>query len=343
MQNYTTSTRNEKPTGFTLVELLVVITIIGILIALLLPAVQSAREAARRMQCTNNLKQIILGTHNYLSAMRCFPSGGIMARPTGNTTTSYNGWNRTAATGASFSLQFTWPTLILPYIEQQNVYAMYDFTQDPMSSVNATARSQLITTYVCPSDTPVIDEPRPGELGGGSAGVGNWQTCSRLRLNYVANFGNTGYAQCNMPGVTFLGGFFTDGRGYTPADIKDGLSNTVAFSEQLPGHDTNYMNAGPPGDGMVAEGGQAFEGYLTPNSPSPDVVCNVCPNPPRPTAPCAVSTSDYVETMAARSLHPGGVNVAMGDGSARTVNDTIAANVWQAMCSSRGSETLNAQ
>ena len=75
--------------------------------------------------------------------------------------------------------------------------------------------------------------------------------------------------------MTFLGGFFTDGQGYEAAHIPDGLSRTVAFAETLPVHGTPYW--GPPGDGMVAEGGQAFEAYVTPNSTAPDVVCNICP------------------------------------------------------------------
>jgi prepilin-type processing-associated H-X9-DG protein len=248
-----------------------------------------------------------------------------------------NGWNRTTIN--DFSTSFTWATMILPYMEQTGVYAMYDFTQPAMTSVNATARSQPVMAYVCPDDELQIDEPRPGQPGGGSTGVGNWQTCSRLRLNYAANFGNTGYAQVDMGTVKFLGGFFTDGRGYTPADIKDGLSNTVAFSETLPVHGAIYN--GPPGDGMIAEGGQAFEGYLTPNSTSVDIVCNTCTTERVMTVPRTVDMDDYNQTIASRSPHPGSVNSAMGDGSVRTVSDTINASVWQAMCSSDGGESVS--
>ena len=98
--------------GFTLVELLVVITMIGILISLLMPAVQAAREAARKAQCANNIKQIALGMQTYSTTLRVFPAGGIQASVLGK-----NGWNR--PTGQDFSNNFTWPTLLLPYVDQQ--------------------------------------------------------------------------------------------------------------------------------------------------------------------------------------------------------------------------------
>jgi prepilin-type N-terminal cleavage/methylation domain-containing protein/prepilin-type processing-associated H-X9-DG protein len=319
--------------GFTLVELLVVITIIGILISLLLPAVQSAREAARRMQCSNNLKQIALAAQTYNTLKRFFPPGGIQASVLGQ-----NGWNR--PTVPDFSTNFTWPTMILPEIEQQTVYAMYDFKQSPVTEVNAIARSQPITTYVCPDDQLQINEPRPGELGGGTTGVGNWDVYSRLRLNYAANYGNTGYMQQNMNDVMFRGGFFTNGTAYDAAYIRDGLSNTIAFSEVLPVHGPQYW--GPPGDGMVAEGGQAFEGYLTPNSTAADVVANICETQRVMNVPCIVDMNDSNQTIASRSPHTGGVNSAMGDGSVRFITDAVDVVTWRALCSSQGGEVIDA-
>ena len=125
-----------KRRGFTLIELLVVIAIIGILIAMLLPAVQAAREAARRSQCGNNLKQIALAAQSYLAMIKVFPPGGISPSVLGK-----NGWNRSGT--PDFSTDFTWPTLILPYIEQMGVYGMYDFKQTPVSNVNATGAASL--------------------------------------------------------------------------------------------------------------------------------------------------------------------------------------------------------
>ena len=315
--------------GFTLVELLVVITIIGILVSLLLPAVQAARESARRMQCANNIRQIALATCTYESLVRVFPPGGNSPTVPGK-----NGWNRPNV--PDFSTDFTWATKLLPYLEQLNVYNMYDFKQSPVTTVNAIARSQPVMVYVCPDDRLQINEPRPGELGGPA---GNWDVYSRMRLNYAANYGNTGYEQVDMSGVKFLGGFFTNGHPQMASEIRDGLSNTLSFSEVLPGWGPAYL--GPPGDGMVAEGGQAFEGLLTPNSSSPNVVCNMCP-PQRATTgiPCVVDMTDANQTMASRSIHPGGVNSTFGDGSVHFISDTIDAQTWRTLCSSHGSETI---
>ena len=262
-----------------------------------------------------------------------FPPGGIQASVLGQ-----NGWNR--PTVPDFSTNFTWPTMILPEIEQQTVYSMYDFKQSPVTEVNAIARSQVIMTYICPDDQIQIDEPRPGEIGGGTAGVGNWDVYSRLRLNYAANYGNTGYMQQNMNGVTFQGGFFTNGTPYTSAYIRDGLSNTLAFSEVLPVWGPQYW--GPPGDGMIAEGGQAFEGLLTPNSTSPDVVANICETQRVMNVPCIVDMDDSNQTIASRSPHTGGVNSAMGDGSVRFITDAVNVVTWRALCSSQGGEVIDA-
>jgi prepilin-type N-terminal cleavage/methylation domain-containing protein len=316
--------------GFTLIELLVVITIIGILIGLLLPAVQAARESARRLQCNNNLRQITLAMCNYESARRAFPPGGISPTVKGK-----NGWNRTQL--PDFSSDFTWPTLILPQIEQKAIYSMYNFKQPPVSVVNAIARSRPVGTYVCPNDKAQINEPRPGQAGGP---MGNWDVWSRIRLNYAANYGNTGYEQVDMKGVKFLGGFFANGHPHAMRDIPDGLTKTLAFSEVLPGWGPEYW--GPPGDGMIAEGGQAFEGLLTPNSSSPDIVCNNCPqHRALNNVGCVIDMNDANQTMASRSAHPAGVNSSMGDGSIHFISDIIDVQVWRALCSSHGAEALN--
>jgi prepilin-type N-terminal cleavage/methylation domain-containing protein len=120
--------RNRRRHGFTLVELLVVIAIIGVLVALLLPAVQSAREAARRMQCSNNLKQIALAVHNYHDTHRYLPPASTNA-------------NLSGSSGLA---------AILPYLEQTSVFTLYDFSKGNSEPVNQQAVSQRIKTYVCP-------------------------------------------------------------------------------------------------------------------------------------------------------------------------------------------------
>ena len=151
---------------------------------------------------------------------------------------------------------------------------------------------------------------KPGQLGATpTQGVGNWDVYSRMRLNYAANYGNTGYNQTNLNGVTFLGGFFTNGKGYTDRADHRRASNTLAFSEFLPAHGPEYW--GPPGDGMLAEGGQAFEGYLTPNSSAPDVVCNICPQSRAIPAGCVVSMVDSATIPGRAAPTPTGVNCGL--------------------------------
>ena len=135
--------RNWHSNAFTLVELLVVIAIIGILIALLLPAVQAAREAARRSQCANNMKQMGLATHNYHDTFRCFPPGTI-------------------SPGESDSTQKTlinWAIALLPFLEQQPLYDLYDhsaYNQDlGLNNGNKIVRESIVNVYVCPSNRMV--------------------------------------------------------------------------------------------------------------------------------------------------------------------------------------------
>ena len=136
-----------RPAGFSLVELLVVITIIGMLVALLLPAVQAAREAARRAACSNNLHQIGLGLQNYHSVHASFPPGCIQP-----------------AFMISNGRQFAWSALLLPYIEQQPLSTAIDFSQPCYAAVNAAAAATVLPTYMCPSTRAARRGCRVGRL-----------------------------------------------------------------------------------------------------------------------------------------------------------------------------------
>ncbi len=139
--------------GFTLVELLVVIAIIGSLVALLLPAVQAAREAARRTHCLNNLHQIGVGLHLYHDTYKAFPPGGIEWRPFGNTT----------------KRQLAWSAFLLPYIEQQALYAQLDLSTPFDSAENAAGAATILSIYLCPSrrpDVTLVDGRGPSDYGG---------------------------------------------------------------------------------------------------------------------------------------------------------------------------------
>jgi prepilin-type N-terminal cleavage/methylation domain-containing protein len=320
---------DRKPRGFTLVELLVVIAIIGVLVALLLPAVQAAREAARRSQCQNNLKQIGLAVHNYADVYaQAFPIGEYSCC-----------WG-------------TWLVGVLPYVEQKNLFDRYQYfgsvqnqAGNNFAQANSTTRyggslnlpvtRTQIQTYTCPSDSLTAT---PGIFSGITF------------HNYVANHGNTSLNrrsplertltnQNNIyGGAPFI--FVADWRANPQVvrlqDIFDGLSNTLAFSETVQGK-TNDLR------GFAWwNGGAHFETLLAPNSSRPDVLENISycrpANPLNP--PCTGPTTALPSTIAARSRHPGGVQAVMCDGAIRFVPNTVNLDIWRGASTAHGKETL---
>ena len=193
--------------GFTLIELLVVISIIAILIGLLLPAVQKVREAAARLRCHNNLKQIGIACHGYHDAEKKFPPGytsGVTS--TGNDTGP--GWG--------------WAAYILPYMEQQNLFVSIDFSLPIENAANANARSTVVQTYLCP-----IDSPPPSIAVGPRApnGLLTSTICSLAPASYTGNFG---YSE---PGVDGEGVFFRNSE-VRIGEITDGTSSTLLVGER---------------------------------------------------------------------------------------------------------------
>jgi len=300
--------------GFTLVELLVVIAIIGTLVALLLPAVQTAREAARRSQCSNNLRQLGLGLQQYADAFRgAFPVG------------SYNCcWG-------------TWQIAMLPYIEQKALFDQYKGYGNMVDqnltygSVNAPITSNIIKSYTCPSDFKVA--PR-GTI---------------TFHNYVGNHGNTtlgrktplGTLSNGQPNKYGKAPFVSVSPTSTPqvmriSDMIDGLSSTLAFSETVKGQYGDLRGYG------WWQGGSHFEAYLAPNSNQPDVTeqDQYCVNQ-RPNMPCAGPTSALPEQIGARSRHPGGVNVTMCDGAVRFMSDNVNMDTWRYLSTGGGREPAN--
>lgn len=302
--------RHRPRRGFTLVELLVVIAIIGILVALLLPAVQAARESARRMHCGNNLKQIGLALHNYHDVHKSLPFGSPGNKPL---TPNY----RTAG---------TWAAFILPYIEGQSQFNQFNFNKSMFDPANAQAVQQIVTVYICPSDGSADDAILPNRAGGsgydnpataqgawylGSMGpthMDNCQYCIDTTPSLTNpccqgyNFGSS--AGGGMPAGVFAGVFGRYPKSIRFRDIRDGLSKTLAVGETLP-RQCSWNSAFAPNFSTTST-----------NLPFNIFESDSALDPTGPNYP-----STYARACGFKSRHPGGVNFAMCDGSVHFIGD----------------------
>jgi prepilin-type N-terminal cleavage/methylation domain-containing protein/prepilin-type processing-associated H-X9-DG protein len=313
------SGRRKSPGGFTLVELLVVVTIIGILIALLLPAVQAAREAARRVQCTNNLKQWGLAMANYESANGYFPYGVIYGTA-GPGSISPDG--KCGAGGTYYRETFV--ISLWPYLEGGNLHEAYDFNYTFYSTQNRPITNAPMSLYYCPSD-------RPG-------GVWTGDTYTRLRGNYVTNWGYCDFSQTVALPDGAMGskvGPFAANRHWQAAAITDGLSNTMFVGEVIQAiNDTDFDFRG---DFLNDDLGAAqFMTLYTPNSGIDSMAAyGADPNQP---GQSQMGGPVYVSS---RSRHPNGVNAAFGDGSVQFITDAIAVNVWRSLSSIKADDLIS--
>ncbi|MGY8771378.1 MAG: DUF1559 domain-containing protein [Pirellulales bacterium] len=284
--------------GFTLVELLVVIAIIGILISLLLPAVQQAREAARRIQCVSNLKQIGLAMHNYHGIHKSFPP--FFIHRTGNPSRI-----------ADVDKGANWLVFLLPQVEQNALFDQWDFNipanQNP-------GRSIELTIYKCPTD-PQSNSEHCSYAGGGWA-----------RGNYGMNVSpcKHGVGESNAAGVGGVGGA---NQVASFRDITDGTSNTVAVDELRAGVNEHDLRGSWAMPGLSAGTAAMFNDASAPNSrmPRSDDMENCLVSGQEGNSSSGMGCFDSTNTgqMTSRSMHPGGLQVLMADGSARFVADTI--------------------
>jgi prepilin-type N-terminal cleavage/methylation domain-containing protein len=310
--------------GLTLVELLVVIAIIGILVALLLPAVQAAREAARRLQCHNNLKQLGLALHNYATGNEQFPIGALNLPDT-------SPWQRPRGT--------YFPHL-LPYLEQQAIFDRIDFKanggsntywdQTPNSTGPQSPCAQVVASMLCPSD----NGKRQITIVSGGIYAGG---------NYLGIFGDKDYRGLLGPTPTNLRAAFGMNYGARWGDFRDGTSNSVVMAEYVRG-----ITSGPQAQ-RDFRGGVWFDqpGYSqlftrnTPNSSVPDQIYGgYCNHLPELNRPCTDSDNNGSDTASSRSMHPGGVGVVRGDGSVHFLTDNVDLTVWRALGSIQGGEVL---
>ncbi|MDO4583793.1 MAG: DUF1559 domain-containing protein [Planctomycetia bacterium] len=314
-------------TGFTLVELLVVIAIIGMLVGLLLPAVQQARESARRMSCSNNLRQLGLGMLNFETSQRGFPIGAW----------SWAGDNlqNRSPSGVPYRGDHCWYSQIGPYIEQQAWYSLISFDVLFCAPINDEARRTKIPIFACPSDMGLQEM--------------QWEqsTWSRVKSNYVANWGNTTYSQENRDGVVFGGAPFQPRLKVPLASIHDGTSNTLLMSEvkiiSVNGAGSASSWSGSISDCSITLG-NGFTGWNPPNSGIADELLwggqygdYASAGVPQPTSVDDVSQ----QVITARSHHPGGVNVVRCDGSVEFLSDGVDVSLWRAFTTAAGHEVLS--
>ncbi len=379
--------RRSPRSGFTLIELLVVIAIIGVLIALLLPAVQSAREAARRAQCTNNLKQIGLALHNYHSTHNAFPPGRmtpdrLLSGVQGTNYTNYNPFNTLSNPDSSWTGFFSVHCHILNYMEQVNAYAALNFELPNKSAImsggglvgsshNFTAFALAQSTFLCPSDS-----------NSSSTGI--------AENNYRYNFGgSTPYAGAQAAAAQttiinpYLGnGAFTIARAHNISAFRDGMSNTVVFAERTKGS-ARDLSVEPPAPSDVVTWQNRSQTFTVEqlfndcNQPAARRVDRFSFNsmgrfldgsdfangwpfawysatmynhvaPPNWKGVDCGNWSAIADTpgehaiISARSEHPGGVNVLLGDGAVKFVKDTVNADTWRALGTKSGGEAVSA-
>ena len=298
--------------GFTLVELLVVITIIGILIALLLPAVQAAREAARRMQCANNFKQVGVALHNYHAAKGCFPAGDMeMVSVPGYAYPKFKEWS--------------WSVFILPFMEQQAVYDAIDFTKDNYytGTQNQQAAAKMMAAYLCPTD-PQASDGMASVDGTSQSQVGMSDMCAVS--DSTDGFDSTHYNGFNywlrlFPEVDGVMGGIGSCR---IADIKDGASNTLIVGE------------------VTGAGKGTWIGEMW-------VACNVLPTKdgingfntvPGAGAYPGSGVGGIYQTGFA-SFHPGGCHFLLADGSAHFLSQNTTTAVLAALTTRDGPSPSN--
>ncbi|MBI1248801.1 DUF1559 domain-containing protein [bacterium] len=311
--------RNRHCDGFTLVELLVVIAIIGVLIALLLPAVQQARESARRITCTNKLKQLGIAMHNYHDVHLQFAPGAITGHNTcKNTTTPMDGVN--SECNKTFA---PWTVLILPFVEQGNLHAKFNFSKiftpfsTSCSTPNKALQFQPLELYQCPSDpNSGSDVPTLNYMacqGGGSPGTFNAQL-------HVACSGTSSPTR-----YFFTNGMFYNNSETRFADVTDGTTNTFMIGETKYHFLLGSHPSIPKRQTSWASGQLVNSVYATP------ITMTAAANPINSTEAMPQIHQLPEMTSTFGSWHPGGAMFTHGDASVHFVSENVDLGTFRSM------------
>ncbi len=325
--------RRSRPGGFTLIELLVVIAIMGVLVSLLLPAVQKARETASRLTCKNNLKQIGIALHNYHDSHKLFPPGYISTVGTGGLADDQGpGWG--------------WAALILPYVEQQPLYDQIHFDKDITDPVNAQARTTSLSIFRCPTDAGFADTVfTVDKLNDPSSDYStplldiDGNHVQVAHASYVGIFGNPeitpdpGFLSNDNDRRLGVRGMFYRNSKIRMTDVTDGMSQTLFVGErssnlayatwvgsvtggQVPPKIPDTYSFGPEGAPVMCLGHTGDASDVPPHTPNSPV--------------------NHVDDFWSR--HVMGVNFLYVDGSVHNIQNNINPRVWWAMGTRCGDE-----